>query len=74
MDHDRASELLGAMVLDSCDQAETDQLRVHLESCAECREELDRLDAVAGLIGASDLEDPPPQLRDTVLNAAKDIP
>jgi Putative zinc-finger len=74
VDHDRASELLGAFVLDSCDEDETNQLRVHFQSCAECRGEIDRLDAVAGLIGTSDLEAPPPQLRDTVLDAAKDIP
>lgn len=74
MDHDRASELLGAFVLDSCNEDETRQLRVHMESCAACRDEIDRLDAVAGLIGASDLEVPPPRLRAAVLKAAKDLP
>jgi hypothetical protein len=74
VDHDRASEMLGAFALDSCDEDETTQIRLHLEGCAECRDELDRLDAVAGLIGASDLETPPAQLRDAVLNAAKEVP
>jgi hypothetical protein len=74
VDHDRASEMLGAFVLDSCDKHETTQLRVHFQTCLECRDEIDRLDTVAGLMGASDLEVPPAYLRDAVLDAAKDIP
>ena len=74
MDHTLASELLGAFVLDSCDDDEDRQIRIHLEACVECRDELDRLSSVAGLIGASDLEAPPAQLRTSLLDAAKDIP
>lgn len=74
MDHDRAGELLGAFVLDACDQDEAEQLRVHLQTCVECRDEIDRLGVVAGLIGASDLEPPPPHLREAVLNAARNTP
>jgi predicted anti-sigma-YlaC factor YlaD len=71
VDHDHANELLGAFVLDSCGEDETERLRVHLQACLECRDEIDRLDAVAGLIGASDLEEPPAYLREVVLEAAR---
>jgi anti-sigma factor ChrR (cupin superfamily) len=74
MDHDRASELLGAYVLHSCDEGESAAIEGHVEACAECRGELDRLDAVAGLIGATDLESPPSHLRQAVLAAARTIP
>ena len=73
MDHDRASELLGAYVLDSCDEDECEEIKLHIESCAECGAEIDRLDAVAGLIGATDLVSPPAHLRAAVLNAARDM-
>ena len=69
MDHDEASELLGAFVLDSCNENETKRLRVHLTTCVQCRDEIDRLDAVVGLIGASELEEAPAHLRDAVVNA-----
>ena len=74
MDHNQASELLGAYVLDSCNEDERELVRLHLDSCGECRDEIDRLDAVAGLIGASDLESPPASLRDAVLKAAQELP
>jgi hypothetical protein len=74
VDHVHASELLGAFVLDACDEFESEQLRAHIEVCIECGEQVDRLNAVAGLIGAGSLEAPPPELRSRVLDASRDIP
>jgi anti-sigma factor ChrR (cupin superfamily) len=71
MDHNRASALLGAYVLDSCRPEETDEIDLHLVGCEECRDEIDRLNAVAGLIGATDLLPPPPHLRQMILDAAE---
>jgi hypothetical protein len=66
--------MLGAFVLDSCSGDEAEEVRLHLESCPGCRSEIDRLGAVAGLIGANDLEVPPVPLRTAVLDAARDVP
>jgi hypothetical protein len=74
VDHERARELLGAFALDSCDDDEAAELRLHVETCRECRDELDRLNAVAGFIGGNHLQTPPPQLREAVLDAAEEIP
>jgi hypothetical protein len=74
VDHVHSSELLGAYVLDSCGDAEADEIRLHIQSCTECTEEIDRFGSVVGLIGATDLESPPPQLRAAVLDAAREMP
>ena len=74
MDHVHASELLGAYVLDSCADVEAEEVRLHIKSCAECAEEIDRLGSVAGLMGATDLESPPPHLRAAILDAAREMP
>lgn len=74
MDHVHASELLGAYVLDSCADGEAEEVRLHIETCAECAEEIHRFGSVAGLMGAADLEPPPPHPRAAVLDAARDMP
>jgi hypothetical protein len=74
VNHVDASELLGAYVLDACGVAESDEIRLHIITCPECTEEIDRLGAVAGFIGATDLEAPPAHLRDDVLDAARNMP
>jgi hypothetical protein len=42
VDHVHSSELLGAYVLDSCGDAEADEIRLHIQRCTECTEEIDR--------------------------------
>jgi Putative zinc-finger len=74
VDHIRASELLGAFVLDACAEEEAAQIRAHIDTCNDCLDHLDRLNAVAGFIGANDLEAPPPALREAVLDAVEEIP
>jgi hypothetical protein len=74
VDHVHASELLGAYVLDSCDNAEADEIRLHVGGCVECTEEIARLGSVAGLMGATNLESPPTHLRAAVLGAAREMP
>jgi hypothetical protein len=74
VDHVHASELLGAYVLDSCAHVEAEEVRLHIDACAECTEEIDRLGSVAGLMGATDLESPPPHLRALVFAAAREMP
>lgn len=73
MNHDRASGLLGAYVLHSCDEEEATAIEEHVAACGDCSAELDRFGAVAGLIGATDLESPPAYLRQAVLDAARSV-
>ena len=51
-EHDRVSQLLGAYVLDACDEDEAAGVEVHLAVCALCAEESAHLRAAATWLGA----------------------
>jgi len=50
-EHDRFHDDCGAYVLGALEQHEAAALREHLESCVPCRDEVERLTAVAGVLG-----------------------
>lgn len=58
MRHNEAVELLGAYALHAVDTNETVELEHHLESCAQCRDELDGYRAVTAVLAGSG-EKPP---------------
>jgi anti-sigma-K factor RskA len=70
-DHDRMEELVAAYALDACDDAEREEVEVHLDGCPSCRALARRLSrTVAALPLAVDPVRPPDQLRDRILAAA----
>jgi hypothetical protein len=65
---DQVQDLLGAFVLDSLDEVQLGQVRVHLANCPSCRHEADELRATAMEIGESIRPvDPPALLRERIL-------
>lgn len=73
MDHAPVSELLGAYALDACLDYETIAIEAHLDGCAECRDESERLKNVAGWMGASEAMLPSEHLRSRLLNEANEV-
>jgi anti-sigma-K factor RskA len=70
IDHERLRESTGVYVLGLLDSAERREFEQHLETCAECREEVRSLGGVAGALPmAAPQVDPPPSLRAKVLAA-----
>jgi anti-sigma-K factor RskA len=68
MSHDELKELLAAFALDSLDGEEARAVEEHLEGCAECRGELERLRDTAGLLAlAVDPVTPPAEVRERLL-------
>lgn len=57
-DHDPIRDLLGAYALDATEPAEAARIEAHLQTCDDCRAEVDMLHEVAGLLGTSEV--PPP--------------
>ncbi len=71
-EHDRFQDDCGAFVLGALEPDETAALREHLESCPLCREEVDRLAAVAEVLGlAVPALAAPVELRARVLGAVR---
>src|ERR1044072_6185151 len=64
MEHSEYQELLAAHALDALDASEARAVRVHLESCADCRREFDELrDASALLAHAAEPAAPSDDVR-----------
>jgi anti-sigma factor RsiW len=55
VEHATASELVGVFCLDACDADEAAAFEVHLAGCDICAEEANRLRALAGWIGVSEV-------------------
>lgn len=71
-EHDRFRDECGAYVLGALEEHEAVALRAHLESCVLCRDDVDRLAAVAEVLplGVPPLA-APPELRTRVLDAVR---
>ncbi|MGH7920502.1 MAG: zf-HC2 domain-containing protein, partial [Candidatus Dormibacteraceae bacterium] len=68
---DRMEQEVAAYVLDGLPPAEAQAVRLHLESCASCRELEQRLSrAVAAVPLSVDLVEPPARLRARILASA----
>ena len=68
-EHDQLSEDCGAYVLGALEEHEAAALREHMDSCALCRDEVRRLNAVAEVLGLGvPALDAPPELRRRVLD------
>ena len=73
MDHDSASQLLGAFALDACDDTETAEVTAHLHGCLICQNEMAEIKRASGWLGVSEIASPPTWLRAEILReAAKD--
>ena len=71
MNHDEMKDLIPALALGALEEGEEKAARAHLESCAECRAELQAMERVmAGLGEGSAAQQPPAALRGRVLAAA----
>jgi hypothetical protein len=68
VDHDSASELLGVLVLDACDDGEAAAVRAHVSTCGLCTSEVTVLGNLAGWLGASEATSPSAELRSRVLD------
>lgn len=72
MKHEEYKAMLELAALDALDEAESHSLQKHLETCAECREELDALrDAVATLAYLAEPVDASAELRARILKGAR---
>jgi anti-sigma-K factor RskA len=70
-DHEELESSVPAWVLGALEPDEAETIRAHVDSCATCREAVQRLRRVAGVLPLSvDEVTPPPRLRDRVLAAA----
>jgi len=74
-DHRSIEELLPAYVLDALTGEDLECVRAHLSACGDCREEVDRLRAATdALLADVPRHDPPPDLRDRVIDSLDAIP
>ena len=64
-DHEAIRDLLGAYALDATDSVESARIEAHLQTCDDCRAEVDTLHEVAGLLGSGEVP-PPDHLWDTI--------
>jgi predicted anti-sigma-YlaC factor YlaD len=64
------SELLGVYALDACDEEESALVELHLEECAECRDEAARLNTVAGWLVVSEAATPSGHLKARIIKEA----
>jgi hypothetical protein len=71
-EHDRASDLLAAVALGAATPREQELAETHAETCPVCREELEGLRAAASVLAVDVPQvDPPPGLRDRVLDTVR---
>jgi hypothetical protein len=69
---DRFGDDCGAYVLGALEEHEAEALREHMASCVRCRDEVDRLAAVAGVLGLGvPTLAAPPELRSRVLDTVR---
>ncbi|WP_019877140.1 anti-sigma factor [Sporichthya polymorpha] len=59
--------LTGAYAMGALDPAEAEEFGAHLDSCAQCREEVAELAATATVLGIAAAETPPPGFRERVM-------
>jgi anti-sigma-K factor RskA len=70
-DHEELESSVPAWVLGALEPDEAETIRAHVDSCATCREAVQRLRRVMGVLPLSVEEvTPPPRLRERVLEAA----
>ena len=71
-DHDRFRDECGAYVLGALEDHEATALREHLESCVVCRDDVERLTAVAEVLGLGvPILAAPPELRARVMDQVR---
>jgi anti-sigma-K factor RskA len=72
MDHETIHELTAAYALDALDADDRTSFEEHLANCQRCREEVAELAGVAGALAYGVAPaDPPPALRERILEAAR---
>lgn len=72
MNHEEYKAMLELAALDALDEAESRALQEHLETCAECREELDELHvSAAALVYLTEPVEAPTELRASILEGIR---
>lgn len=72
LSHAEATRLLAAVALDAAEPDEAAAVEEHARTCPECHEELAGLRAATGLLAlAHDEFDPPPHVRDRLMDAVR---
>src|SRR6185369_17588143 len=72
MVHDDYKEMIPARALSALDAAQERVLNEHLESCAECRKELEDWQATAAALSLTpDPSEPSPQVRERILSEVR---
>ena len=75
MTHEQASELLAAFALHALDRDEEQAVSAHMQSCAQCQDELASLREVTEQLGSAVGQvSPPPRLREAVLAGIRSRP
>ena len=69
-EHARVALALGAYAVGALEPEEAAEVRAHLETCAACRAEAERLARAAAWLGTTQEAPPPERLRDAVLASA----
>jgi anti-sigma-K factor RskA len=64
-------DLLAPYALDALEPAERDAFERHLDECADCRAQLAELQEVTGALAFAESVEPPPALRERILEAAR---
>jgi anti-sigma factor RsiW len=65
--------LAGAYAVDALDDDERQAVESHLAECAECAQEVRKLQAAAAKLGAAEETAPPPRMREAVLARISDV-
>lgn len=65
-------DLTGVYALDALDADEADAFETHLESCSDCRREVQELQEVAAALALVEMTVPPPAIRERILEAVAD--
>jgi anti-sigma-K factor RskA len=65
-------DLVAPYALDALDDEERLEFERHLEECEQCREQLAELQEAAAALAFAESEEPPPELRERILAAARE--
>lgn len=65
-------DLVAPYALDALDEDEREQFERHLAECEQCRTQLAELQGAAAALAYAESRDPPPELRQRILDAARE--
>jgi anti-sigma-K factor RskA len=69
---DDPHDLVAPYALDALEEHERAEFERHLDDCADCRAQLAELQEVAAALAFAESREPPPELRERILDAARE--